>query len=187
MLSIRGRLHKFAPDGEQIFARGQIADAPGNFVRPKYLVADREGVVYVVDAAFQNVQMFNEDGELLMFFGGPGPFPGAMSLPAGITADETTLAYFADDIHPAFEARAIVAVTNQFGLNKVAVYAIGQLREGATMADIASDMGPATVFIHSVSRWIDADLTELEMSILDRFSDYYGYEFYILCRPDGDL
>lgn len=32
-----------------------------------------------------------------------------------------------------------------------------------------------------------ADLTELEMSILDRFSDYYGYEFYILCRPDGDL
>ena len=29
-----------------------------------------------------------------------------------------------------------------------------------------------------------ADLTELEISILDRFSDYYGYEFYIFRRPD---
>jgi ubiquinone/menaquinone biosynthesis C-methylase UbiE len=29
-----------------------------------------------------------------------------------------------------------------------------------------------------------ADLSELEMSILNRFSDYYGYEFYIFHRPD---
>ena len=29
-----------------------------------------------------------------------------------------------------------------------------------------------------------ADLTELEMSVLDRFSDYYGCEFYILRRPE---
>lgn len=36
----------------------------------------------------------------------------------------------------------------------------------ATMAEIASDMGPATVFIHSVSRWIDADLTELKSETL---------------------
>ena len=30
-----------------------------------------------------------------------------------------------------------------------------------------------------------ADLTELEMSVFDLFSDFFGYEFYILRRPDS--
>jgi DNA-binding beta-propeller fold protein YncE len=134
---IRGRLQKFAPDGGLLFARGEIADSPGNFVRPKHVAVDREGLVYVVDAAFQNVQMFNGAGELLMFFGSPGEHPGSMSLPAGIDVCEDNLELFAPYVHPAFEARRVVIVTNQFGLNKVAVYAMGGLKPGRTVADIA--------------------------------------------------
>jgi hypothetical protein len=37
-----------------------------------------------VDGAFQLVQMFNLDGELLMWFGEPGQGPGQFSLPSGI-------------------------------------------------------------------------------------------------------
>ncbi len=135
--AIRGRLQKFDPGGGVVMSLGELADTPGNFVRPKHVTVDGDGIVYVVDAAFQNVQMFNGEGELLMFFGGPGGFPGAMSLPAGVTSHESGLDHFADLVHPAFEPTRLVLVTNQFGLSKVSVYALGRLREGRTIDDIA--------------------------------------------------
>lgn len=135
--AIRGQLRKFDAQGNLLLSLGQIGDTPGSFVRPKHVAVDGDGVIYVVDAAFQNVQMFNADGELLMFFGGSGGFPGSMSLPAGITVHEGDLEAFADLIHPAFDARRLLLVTNQFGRNKVSVYAVGGLRPGATMDDIS--------------------------------------------------
>jgi DNA-binding beta-propeller fold protein YncE len=135
--AIRGRVHKFDPDGEPVFTLGEIGDAPGNFVRPKHVAVDDGGVIYVVDAVFQNVQMFNERGELLMFFGSAGYHGGSMSLPAGITVSNDVLDLFEPYLHPAFEAERIVLVTNQFGLHKVAVYALGRLKEGRTIDDIA--------------------------------------------------
>jgi len=146
--AIRGRLQKFSPDGELLYAlgeisdapgEGEISDAPGDFVRPKHVAVDRDGVLYVVDAAFQNVQMFNADGELLMFFGSPGSHLGSMSLPAGVAVHDGDLDLFEDYVHPAFEPRRLVLVTNQFGLHKVAVYALGSLRQGATIDDITPD------------------------------------------------
>jgi DNA-binding beta-propeller fold protein YncE len=138
--AIRGWVQRFTPDGELVKSMGQIGDAPGSFVRPKHVAVDADGILYVVDAAFQNVQMFNADGELLMFFGGAGEYDGSMSLPAGIFVHETNIELFEAAIHPAFEAKRLVLVTNQFGLNKVSVYALGQLRKGYTIADIAPDI-----------------------------------------------
>jgi hypothetical protein len=46
---------------------------------------------------------------------------------------------FEDYVHPAFEPKRLVLVTNQFGLHKVAVYALGNLRQGATIDDITPD------------------------------------------------
>jgi DNA-binding beta-propeller fold protein YncE len=134
---LRGRLQKFTAKGDLVYARGEIGDAPGNFVRPKHLAIDAEGILYVVDAAFQNVQMFNAAGELLMFFGASGEHPGAMSLPAGIAVSSDRLDLFAEYVHPAFDAKRIVVVTNQFGLHKVAVYALGGLKPGRSVDDIA--------------------------------------------------
>jgi DNA-binding beta-propeller fold protein YncE len=145
---IRGRLQKFGSDGSIFMQLGQIADSPGNFVRPKHVALDGRGVIYVVDAAFQNVQMFDAEGQLLMFFGSAGDHPGSMSLPAGITVNSADLELFADDIHPDFRAQHLVVVTNQFGINKVSVYALGRLKPGRTVADIAplaADVSPASV------------------------------------------
>lgn len=135
--AIRGRVQKFAPDGAFAWAKGELGDSPGNFVRPKHIAVDEDGVVFVVDAAFQNVQMFNADAELLMYFGSPGEHPGAMSLPAGIDVGPIDSDFYDDLVHPAFEAQRLVVVTNQFGLHKVAVYALGRLKPGRTVADIA--------------------------------------------------
>jgi DNA-binding beta-propeller fold protein YncE len=137
--AIRGRLQKFSADGELIFIQGDISDAPGDFVRPKHVAVDRDDIVYVVDAAFQNVQMFTADAQLLMYFGSPGSHLGSMSLPAGVTVHDGGLDLFEEYVHPAFEPKRLVLVTNQFGLHKVAVYALGNLRQGVTIDDITPD------------------------------------------------
>ncbi|MCB9839030.1 MAG: hypothetical protein H6813_06800 [Phycisphaeraceae bacterium] len=129
---MRARVQKFTPDGEYAGGVGELGDYAGSFARPKQLAVDSEGIVYVVDSAFQNVQMFNEDFALLMSFGAAGNFPGALNLPAGIAVSDDRLDLYQNLIHPGFKARRLIAVTNQFGPAKVAIYALGEIREGWT-------------------------------------------------------
>jgi len=130
------RVQRFGADGTFKNIIGKQGDQPGTFARPKHLAVDNEGVVYVVDAAFQNVQMFNREGGLLMFFGGGSDLPGAMDLPAGVCVREGDLGYYQKFVHPAFDAKRLVVVSNQFGHNKVAVYAMGALKAGHSAKEL---------------------------------------------------
>ena len=132
------RISKFAPDGKFIRTFGNRGDQVGTFTRPKHIEIDSDGVLYVVDAAFQNVQMINPAFKPLMAFGGHGNFPGYMDLPAGVDVHDGDLDLFQQYIHPAFEAQRLVLVTNQWGDNRVAVYAMGKLKAGKTTNDIAA-------------------------------------------------
>jgi hypothetical protein len=134
---LRCRLQKFSPDGKFIGAVGAMGKVAGTFARPKHIAVDSDGTVYVVDAAFQNVQMFDDKFELLMHFGAAGDYPGAMSLPAGICVSEDSLDLFTDRVHPGFKPKRVIAVTNQFGPDRVALYVEGGLREGYTAQDLA--------------------------------------------------
>lgn len=49
---------------------------------------DSEGHVYVLDAAFNNFQIFDPEGKPLMFVGGMGDGPGEFLLPTGIFIDQ---------------------------------------------------------------------------------------------------
>jgi len=138
---MRARMQKFSPDGVFVAGFGELGDYAGSFARPKQLAVDDEGIIYVVDAAFQNVQMFNDEFALLMSFGAAGSFPGAMNLPAGICVSDDRLDLYEGLIHPGFKARRLIAVTNQFGANKVAVYALGEVREGWTAEQIQAASG----------------------------------------------
>jgi len=130
------QLQKFSPQGKLLSSFGTISASAGGLVRPKHLDVDKNGLIYVVDAAFQNVQIFDELGRVYTFFGSAGNHPGAMYLPAGISVHEGDLDLYQSYIHPAFEAERLVVVTNQFGANKVSVYAVGRLKQGKTVADI---------------------------------------------------
>ena len=136
---MRCRIQKFTPDGELVAAVGALGDVAGSFARPKQIAVDSDGIIYVVDASFNNVQMFNADFELLMAFGSAGTFPGAMNLPAGICVDEDSVRYLEQFAHPGFDPVRLVVVTNQFGPDKVAVYAFGHRREGWTVADLSEN------------------------------------------------
>lgn len=82
-------------DKEGAFIRkwGRNCDTFGCFSRAKGIGLDSRGNVYVADAAFNNVQIFSPDGELLLFFGGIGNGPGQLWLPAGLHVDEKDRVY----------------------------------------------------------------------------------------------
>jgi len=135
--TIRARISKFSSDGRFIMAFGETGDRPGNFTRPKHLGVGSDGMIHVVDAAFNNVQVFDELGQVLGYYGAEGSHMGAMDLPAGLDVHEGDMDLFEKLIHPAFQADRLILVTNQFGRAKISLYAVGHLKEGKSVADIA--------------------------------------------------
>lgn len=145
---MRCRCQKFDADGKFISAKGQLGDQAGTFARPKQMAVDSEGIQYIVDANFQNVQMYDDQDRMLMEFGAAGKFAGSMDLPAGICVSDEGLEYFRDYIHPGFEAKRLILVTNQFGPNKVSVYALGARRESYPIAALSKNAATTTVEVN---------------------------------------
>jgi sugar lactone lactonase YvrE len=81
------RIQRLTWDGEPVAAFGRAGDAPGDLALPKGVAVDSDGHVYVVDARFENVQVFDRSGRLLLAFGEEGTGPGAFWLPSGIHID----------------------------------------------------------------------------------------------------
>jgi len=52
-----------------------------------------------VDAAFNNFQIFNDKGQVLMFVGNLGTGPGAFNLPNGIYIDSSDRVYVTDQLN----------------------------------------------------------------------------------------
>lgn len=123
------RVQQFAQDGEFIRAFGTPGSAPGTFSRPKGIAIDRDGFVYVVDSAFENVQILDQLGGALMFFGGPGSARDSINLPTVVKIDYENVSYFEKYAAPNFDIEYLVLVASQFGVNKIAVFGFGSLRE----------------------------------------------------------
>ena len=72
-------------------AIGQKGDMPGSFSSPKGVALDGDGHLYVVDAQFESIQIFDRDSRLLLTFGEEGSGPGQFWLPAGIFIDRNRI------------------------------------------------------------------------------------------------
>jgi len=79
--------------GRFLRAFGSHGTRPGNFVRPKGIAVDSEGHVYVVDAEFNNFQVFTPEGQPLLAVGSLGFGPGQFTLIAGIFIDSQDRIY----------------------------------------------------------------------------------------------
>jgi hypothetical protein len=75
---------------------GQLGDAAGYLARPRGLAVDGDGHVFVSDSAFDNIQVFDMAGTLLMFWGSAGRQPGQFNLPAGLFVDHEKRLIVAD-------------------------------------------------------------------------------------------
>jgi hypothetical protein len=112
----------YTRSGEYVRSIGRIGDAPGTFARPKGVAVDRAGRVYVVDSAFQKIQLFDDQGRLLMYFGGGPPGAGATALPAKVSISYDGLELFSDRVAPGYELEYLLFVTNQLGTDRLNVY-----------------------------------------------------------------
>jgi hypothetical protein len=128
-------------DGHFINKVGQLGDALGEFTRPKGIAVDPQHRIWVVDGAFQNVQVFNENRRMLMFFGDPPLAAGAMNLPAGIALTTEDLDYFQQFADPDFVLEQVVFVTNQMGDARVSIYGLGH-KKGAPPTTAAEPKKP---------------------------------------------
>ena len=115
-------IKQFSLDGAYLGTIGGYGNAPGQFTRPKGLALDKDQQLYAVDAAFENVQIFNGEGKLLMHFGGSYHGAGAMGLPAAVEVSYENLSYFQPYVDPSFALKYLIYVTNQYGPAKVNVY-----------------------------------------------------------------
>ena len=116
------RVKVYSLDGKYSRSIGSFGKRAGQFVRPKGVALDKNGNVFVVDAAFQNVQIFDKNGRILMYFGGGGSDKGYMSLPATVAVDYGNLEFFRKYVIDCFTLKYLIFVTNQYGPNKISVY-----------------------------------------------------------------
>jgi DNA-binding beta-propeller fold protein YncE len=70
---------------------GAYDQVPGSFAFPKGIALSNDGVIFVADASFGNIQLFDPSGALLYFFGKTGTQKGEFLLPRNlyIAADQT--------------------------------------------------------------------------------------------------
>lgn len=120
------RIQKLDRNGKVLLQFGQAGDTPGRFSRPKGIAVGPDGIIYVVDSMFGVVQMFDRKGLPLMHFGERGTESGQMLLPTQITLDFDHVEVFRKYISPDFDAEYLIFVTNQYGANKISVFAFGQ-------------------------------------------------------------
>lgn len=116
------KVKKYDLEGNFLNSVGMIGNTPGTFSRPKGIAVDTDENLYVVDAGFENVQIFNKQGQLLLFFGGSYSKEGDMWLPAKVAIDYQNLDYFQRYVDPSLSLKYLIFVTNQYGPDKVNVY-----------------------------------------------------------------
>lgn len=122
------RVKTYTTTGKFQGAVGRYGGGLAQFVRPKGIAVDREENLFVVDAGFENIQIFNKEGQLLMFFGGPYKGPGDMYLPANVIIDYDHLSYYEKYVDSAYKLKYLIFVTNQYGPDKVCVYGRVELK-----------------------------------------------------------
>lgn len=121
------RVEVYSREGEYLRSYGSLGSGFGKFARPKGIALDRQNRLYAVDAAFENVQLFNDKARLLMYFSEAGVKPENINLPVDITIDYENADFFQQFADPAFKLEYIVAVTSQFGKNKINIFGFGSM------------------------------------------------------------
>jgi DNA-binding beta-propeller fold protein YncE len=103
--SMNARVQVFAAaTGEHRRVIGTRGLVVGNLVRPKGVAVDSERNVYVIESYYDNLLVYNAQGEFLMPLGGTGSSTGRFFLPAGVWTDGRDRVFVAD----MFNGRVVV-------------------------------------------------------------------------------
>jgi DNA-binding beta-propeller fold protein YncE len=90
------RVYKFSPEGNFISAWGERGSNDGEFGNPKGIAIDRDGYIYIADAANSRIQKFDSEGKFITKWGEPGTGIGRFNLPSAVAVDKDGLVYVSD-------------------------------------------------------------------------------------------
>lgn len=107
---------------------GRPGNRYGDMGKPRGLAVGPDGVIFVADAEFERVHLFDEKGRLLMLLGGSEDAPGSTPMPVGL-AVARRLPESLTRLAPAdFHADYYLFVSNTVGLRRLGLFAIGTSR-----------------------------------------------------------
>ncbi len=92
------RVQIFDANGGFLSAWGQVGRGLGQMARPRAIAVDQDNLVYLLDASFANMQVFDDSGQLLLPIGDRNAKdgPGVLASPSGVAVDETGRIYVVD-------------------------------------------------------------------------------------------
>ena len=164
-----GRITQFDQSGKFIRTIGKLGDNIDELVRPKGIAIDKENRIWIVDASTEVAKIYNQQAQLLLFFGLPGNEPGMMNLPAKIILDYDNVDLFRNYVAPGADIEFLVLVSNQYGPNKISVYGFGSFPMSHETSDkqrqFAQKQEPETELSQKTSK--HQTLTKIESGVKD--------------------
>lgn len=119
------RITQFDKSGAFRRTIGRLGDNIDEFIRPKGIAIDNNDRIWVVDSGTEVAKIYNQQAQLLLFFGLPGNEPGMMNMPTKIVLDYDNVEVFKQYAAEGADIEFLVLVSNQYGPNKVSVYGFG--------------------------------------------------------------
>ena len=120
------RITQFDRSGAFRRTIGRLGDNIDEFIRPKGIAIDKDDRIWVVDSGTEVAKIYNQQAQLLLFFGLPGNEPGMMNMPTNIVLDYDNIEVFKQYAVEGADIEFLVLVSNQYGPNKVSVYGFGR-------------------------------------------------------------
>ncbi len=94
--ALSDQIHVTTLEGKYIQSIGKIGSANGEFNKPTFIDAPKDGKIYVTDSMNHRIQVFSEDGDFLLSFGRLGQNIGDFGSPRGISLDSEGNIYVTD-------------------------------------------------------------------------------------------
>jgi DNA-binding beta-propeller fold protein YncE len=135
------RITQFDRSGAFRRTIGKLGDNIDEFIRPKGIAIDKEDRMWVVDAGTEVAKIYNQQAQLLLFFGLPGNEPGMMNMPTKIVLDYDNVELFKQYAVEGANIEFLVLVSNQYGSNKVSVYGFGSFSLNGKLTEKPREFG----------------------------------------------
>lgn len=135
---LNSRVQGFDFEGRPTLSFGRPGNRYGDMGKPRHLAVGPDGVIFVADAEFAHVHLYDQQARLLMLLGGPADQPGATPMPVGVAIASTLPASLAALVADSCAPKYYLFVTNTVGTKRMSLFAIcaeptplnGRNREG---------------------------------------------------------
>jgi YVTN family beta-propeller protein len=152
---LKAKVFQFDTAGHLKRTLGRLGDNIDELVRPKGIAVDNANRIWVIDSGVslspslwstEVAKIYDAQGRLLLYFGGPGNEPGRMNLPTKIVLDYRHMDLFQPYTVKGAKLEFLVLVSNQYGPSKISVYGFGEFpvpaRTKEVVRNAAVEAGP---------------------------------------------